>query len=138
MIKRVVSVAISDIIICCHSNDNREEITNHVIHEIYIHIFGCFTFTFREKKHHNISFKIIINLPNIFLCYHSNNNSEKKQSCSTFNLHCTFFGSSNLLKSFIINEDLNEDISYKFEDIIIIVFKMRTNRFMRLRLVEGE
>ena len=50
----------------------------------------------------------------------------------------TFYGSANLLKSFIINEDLNEDISYKFEDIIIIVFKMRTNRFMRLRLVEGE
>ena len=90
MIKRVVSVAISDIIICCHSNDNREEITNHVIHEIYIHIFGCFTFTFREKKHHNISIKIIINLPNIFLCYHSNNNSEKKQSCNTFNLHSYF------------------------------------------------
>ena len=102
MIKRVVSVAISDIIICCHSNDNREEITNHVIHEIYIHIFGCFTFTFREKKHHNISIKIIINLPNIFLCYHSNNNSEKKQSCNTFNLHSYF-----KLFRIIINEDLN-------------------------------
>ena len=37
-----------------------------------------------------------------------------------------------------MNEDINEDISYKCEDIIIIVFKMRTNRFMRLRLVEGE
>ena len=39
---------------------------------------------------------------------------------------------------FYMNEAINEDISYKCEDIIIIVFKMRTNRFMRLRLVEGE
>ena len=44
----------------------------------------------------------------------------------------------NLTEVFYMNEDINEDISYKCEGIIIIVFKMRTNRFMPFRLVEGK
>ena len=44
----------------------------------------------------------------------------------------------NLTGVFYMNEDINEDISYTCEDIIIIVYKMRANRFMPFHLVEGE